>query len=116
MLTGKALFNTLVAELNDMGLPGMSSTLDEMYRSADFVKLDPLMAIAMLVEPEYQKKITKRIQGRLCSAHLRGCPQELSNCVDSAAFCAAERTVERLLTDTQRRQRTATNQSPSVEQ
>ena len=62
MLTGKALFNTLVAELNDMGLPGMSSTLDEMYRSADFVKLDPLMAIAMLVEPEYQKKITKRFQ------------------------------------------------------
>ncbi len=49
MLTGKALFNSLVAELNDMGLPGMSSTLDEMYRSADFVKLDPLMAIAMLV-------------------------------------------------------------------
>ena len=45
MLTGKALFNSLVAELNDMGLPGMSSTLDEMYRSADFVKLDPLMAI-----------------------------------------------------------------------
>ena len=84
MLTGKALFNTLVAELNDMGLPGMSSTLDEMYRSAYFVKLDPLMAIAMLVEPEYQKKITKRIQGRLRSAHLRGCPQELSNCVDSA--------------------------------
>jgi hypothetical protein len=84
MLTGKALFNSLVAELNDMGLPGMSSTLDEMYRSADFVKLDPLMAIAMLVEPEYQKKITKRIQRRLRGAHLRGCPQELSNCVDSA--------------------------------
>ena len=83
MLTGKALFNSLVAELNDMGLPGMSSTLDEMYRSADFVKLDPLMAIAMLVEPEYQKKITKRIQSRLRSANLRGCPQELSNCVDS---------------------------------
>ncbi len=25
MLTGKALFNTLLAELNEMGLPGMSS-------------------------------------------------------------------------------------------
>ncbi len=84
MLTGKALFNTLVVELNDMGLPGMSATLDEMYRSPGFVHLDPLMAIANLVEPEYQKKINKRIQSRLRAAHLRGCPQELSNCVDSA--------------------------------
>lgn len=84
MLTGKALFNTVVTELNDMGLPGMSATLDEMFRSPDFIHLDPLMAIAKLVEPEYQKKINKRIQSRLRVAHLRGCPQELSNCVDSA--------------------------------
>ena len=84
MLTGKALFNTLLAELNEMGLPGMSATLDEMYRSPDFLELDPLMAIATLVEPEYQKKMNKRIQSRLRAAHLRGCPQELSNCIDSA--------------------------------
>ena len=84
MLTGKVLFNTLLAELNEMGLPGMSATLDEMYRSPDFLELDPLMAIATLVEPEYQKKMNKRIQSRLRSAHLRGCPQELTNCVDSA--------------------------------
>ena len=64
MLTGKALFNTVVTELNDMGLPGMSATLDEMFRSPDFIHLDPLMAIAKLVEPEYQKKINKRIQSR----------------------------------------------------
>jgi hypothetical protein len=51
MLTGKALFNTLLAELNEMGLPGMSATLDEMYRSLTFLELDPLMAIANLVEP-----------------------------------------------------------------
>ena len=83
MLTGKALFNTLLGELNDMGLPGMSATLDEMYRSPSFLDLDPLMAIARLVEPEYQKKMTKRLQERLRAAHLKGCPQELSNCVDS---------------------------------
>lgn len=83
MLTGKALFDTLISELNDMGLPGMSSTLDEMYRSPNFIHLDPLMAIARLVEPEYQKKINKRIQSRLRAAHLRGCPQELTSCVDS---------------------------------
>ncbi len=42
------------------------------------------MAIANLVEPEYQKKMNKRILSRLRSAHLRGCPQERTNCVDSA--------------------------------
>ena len=83
MRTGKELFNTLLVELNEMGLPGMSSTLDEMYRSPKFLELDPLTAIANLVEPEYQKKMNKRIQSRLRSAHLRGCPQELSSCVDS---------------------------------
>ena len=69
MLTGKTLFNTLLTELNEMGLPGMSATLDEMYRSSDFLELDPLMAIANLVEPEYQKKMNKRIQSRLRAAH-----------------------------------------------
>ena len=84
MLTGKALFDELVPELNDMGLPGMSATLNEMFRSPEFLNRAPLMAIAKLVEPGYQKKINKRIQGRLRSTHLRGCPQELSGCIDSA--------------------------------
>ena len=84
MLTGRELFHTLLQELNDMGLPGMSATLDEMYRSPQFLELDPLMAIANLVEPEYQKKMNKRIQSRLRQAHLRGCPQGISHCVDSS--------------------------------
>ena len=50
-----------LVELNEMGLPGMSATLDEMYRSPRLLELDPLTAIANLVEPEYQKKINKRI-------------------------------------------------------
>lgn len=84
MLAGKKLFHSLLAELNEMGLPGMSATLDEMYRSPQFQDLDLLTAIANLVEPEYQKKMNKRIQSRLRSAHLKGCPQEFSSCVDSA--------------------------------
>lgn len=77
MLTGKALFHSLLTELNEMGLPGMSATLDEMYRSPGFPELEPLMAIAGLVEPEYEKKRNKRIQSRLRSAHLRGVPRSL---------------------------------------
>lgn len=84
MLTGKKLFHTLFTELNEMGLPGMSAALDEMYRSPQFHELDPLTAIAKLVEPEYQKKMNKRIRNRLRGAHLEGCPQDLSCCVDSA--------------------------------
>lgn len=62
---------------------GFFHDMEEMYRSPKFLELDPLTAIANLVQPEYQKKMNKRIQSRLRSAHLRGCPQELSNCVDS---------------------------------
>lgn len=84
MLTGRELCCRLLQELDSMGLSDMSSTLDAMYRSPDFAELDPLTAIANLVEPEYEKKMNKRYLSRLRSAHLRGCPQELSSCVDSA--------------------------------
>ena len=79
MLTGKKLFSTLLTELNEMGLPGMSATLDEMYRSPKFHDLDPLTAIAQLVEPEYQKKMTKRLQSSRRIAHQQGGPQERPN-------------------------------------
>lgn len=60
MLTGKELCCRLLQELDSMGLSDMSSTLDAMYRSPDFAELDPLTAIANLVEPEYEKKMNKR--------------------------------------------------------
>lgn len=81
ILNGKELFNALLGELKEMGLQGMSAILDEMYRSPKFLELNLLTAIANLVQPEYQKKY-KCIRTRLRSAHLHGCPQELSSCVD----------------------------------
>ena len=85
----KSLFNSLLTELNEMGLPGMSATLDEMYRAPDFLELDPLMAIVNLVEPEYQKKMNKRIQSRLRAAHLRGGPKSspIALILRSASIC-----------------------------
>ena len=56
MRTGKELFNTLLVELNEMGLTGMSSTLDEMYRSPKFLELDPLTAIATLYSRSTRRK------------------------------------------------------------
>ncbi len=38
MITGEALINALVDELNDLGLPNMAATLDALYRSERFLK------------------------------------------------------------------------------
>lgn len=83
MLTGKKLLTSLTAELGEIGLGNMATSLEEMYRSPDFLGLDPLSAIAKLVEAEYQTKINRRITNRLRSAHLLGCPQDITRCIDS---------------------------------
>ncbi len=83
MLTGISLMNTLVDELNDLGLPNMAATLDTLYRSEKFLNMDHLTLISELIEPEYRDKVSKRINNRLRSSRLIGCPQELSKCTDS---------------------------------
>lgn len=83
MLTGESLTNALVDELNDLGLPNMAATLDALYRSERFLKLDHLSLIAELIEPEYQDKVSKRVNNRLRHAKLIGCPQSLEDCADS---------------------------------
>lgn len=84
MLTGKKLVDTLTAELGEIGMGNMASELDAMYRSPEFLELDLLSAIARLVETEYQAQTNKRITNRLRAAHLLGCPQDITNCVDSS--------------------------------
>lgn len=83
MITGEALTNTLVDELNDLGLPNMAATLDSLYHSDRFLKLDHLTLISELITPEYQDKVSKRVNNRLRHAKLLGCPQDLSECIDS---------------------------------
>lgn len=84
MLTGKKLLATLTEELSEIGLGNMAVSLEAMYRSPDFLDLDSLSAIAKLVDAEYQAKTNKRISNRLRTAHLTGCPQDITTCVDSA--------------------------------
>lgn len=83
MITGESLTNTLVDELNELGLPNMAATLDALYHSERFLQLDHLTLISELITPEYQDKISKRVNNRLRHAKLIGCPQNLSECVDS---------------------------------
>jgi len=83
MITGNVLVNTLIDELNDMGLSNMAAALDTMYHSEQFLKKDHLTLLSDLIAPEYENKISKRFLNHLKHAHLSGCPQELINCVDT---------------------------------
>lgn len=83
MLTGTKLKNALVDDLNELGLPNMAATLETLYQSETFLKMDRLSLIAELIGPEYEEKKSKRVNNRLRHAKLMGCPQQLSECVDS---------------------------------
>ena len=83
MDTGTKVLDTLVDELNDIGLTEMAKSLDEIYHSRDFLETDRLSLISHLIEAEYHSRITTRVENRLKKAHLLGCPFELENCRDS---------------------------------
>ncbi len=83
MLTGSNLLNMLVDELNELGLPNMAAELDKFYASPGFLEMDHLTLLSELISPEYGDKISKRINNRLRSAKLIGCPAEIKNCKDS---------------------------------
>ena len=83
MLTGNALLNTLVDELNELGLPNMAAELDKLYAAPGFLEMDHLTLLSELISPEYKDKISKRINNRLRLAKLIGCPAELEDCRNS---------------------------------
>lgn len=83
MLTGTALINELVDELNELKLSTMAATLDNLYHKPGFLEMDHLTLIAELIGPQFQEKISTTFKNRLTAAHLKGSPEELSDCVDS---------------------------------
>ena len=84
MTTGTELLQTLEAQLNEIGLSTMALKLDEIYNSPDYLTMDKLDLISSILLPEYQDKISKRINNRLRNAHLIGTPCDIESCVDSA--------------------------------
>lgn len=83
MLTGNSLLDTLMDELNELGLPNMAAELDRLYASHGLLEMDRLELISELIFSEYRDKISKRINNRLRSAKLIGCSAEIGNCTDS---------------------------------
>lgn len=80
-----SLLLELEFQMKDIGLPLMALKLDELYRSADFPAMDRLDIISSLLEPEYQDKLSKRINNRLRNAKLIGSPCDIRLCRDSDA-------------------------------
>ena len=83
MLTGTALMNELVDELNELKLSIMAATLDDLYHKPGFLEMDRLTLIADLIGPQFQEKVSTTLKNRLTAAHLKGSPEELAACVDS---------------------------------
>ena len=83
MLTGTALMNELVDELNELKLSTMAAALDELYHRPEFLEMDRLTLIAELIGPQFQEKVSTTLKNRLTAARLNGSPEELTKCVDS---------------------------------
>ena len=67
MLTGEKMVNSLVDELNEIGMPSMAATLDKVYHSERFLDLDHLTLMSELIGSEYEDKISKRVNCRFAS-------------------------------------------------
>ena len=52
MDTGAKVLDTLVDELNEIGLSTMAQSLDRIYNSTDFLETDRLTLLSMLIEAE----------------------------------------------------------------
>lgn len=77
----------LVDDLNEIKLYEMAASLESLYHSADFNSLDRISFLQKLIEPQYEAKINTQYKNRLERANLKGAPQELEKCRDSAERC-----------------------------
>lgn len=77
----------LVDQLNELKLHSMASSLESLYRSKEFDALDRLRFLEQIITPEYEDTMSRQYENRLERAHLKGCPQSISSCVDSSERC-----------------------------
>ena len=83
MMKSKDILYNIEDQLSAMGFTNMASALDEAYHSKDFLELDHLTIISKMIDAEYEERIARKFRTHLRMAHLKGCPAELENCVDS---------------------------------
>jgi len=84
VITGNKLVNGIIDQLNEISLPRMASALQALYKSDQYNKLDHISFLNEILAPEYNARLDTRLINRLAKANLKGCPQEIDNCVNSA--------------------------------
>lgn len=84
MTTSKQLVDEIIDELKEISLPRMANALETLYRSDRYHSIDHISFLEEILAPEYNAKTGIRLSNRLMKAHLKGCPEEIGMCVDSA--------------------------------
>ena len=83
METGTIILESMLSELDEMGLSTMAQTLSRLYHAPSFLETDRLSLFREVIDAEYQSKSGKKFTTRLKEANLSGCPASVENCVDS---------------------------------
>lgn len=83
MSKNNELIYAIEEHLEFLNLKRMAATLDELFRSKEFLEMDKITILSRIIDAEYQGKANSLFQTHLRDAHLKGAPQELEKCVDS---------------------------------
>lgn len=85
MMTKTERISELTKALMALQLPAMASSLEELFRSADFDAIDRVDLLERIIEPEFEERSSMKFRNRLKRAHLLGGPQTMDKCIDSEA-------------------------------
>lgn len=83
METGTMILESMLTELDEMGLSTMAQTLSRLYHAPSFLETDRLSLFREVIDAEYQSKSGKKFTNRLKKANLSGSPANIESCVDS---------------------------------
>ena len=82
-MTSKALLNSVISDLNALSFNHMADALKDLYKSERYASLDHIAVLREILTPEFEARQNTKLANRLKLAHLKGCPEEIENCVNS---------------------------------
>ena len=85
MIKGDELLLDLEEQMRTIKLPLMALKLDELYRSPNWLHMDKLEVLSVLIAPEFKDKVSKTTTNRLRTANIVGTPCEITSCRNSTA-------------------------------
>ena len=82
-MTDKAMLESVVTDLNTLSLTHMANALQALHNSKRYGTMDHLSVLREILTPEFEARQNTKLTNRLKLAHLKGCPEEIANCVNS---------------------------------